>query len=51
MLDIGRRVIKFRCIILYTVPPGEFGNNVLKMGLFLIHFFPLIFIYLIFSKV
>lgn len=38
MLDIGRLDVKFRCIILYTVPPGEFGNKVLNIGLFLLWF-------------
>lgn len=40
MLGIGRLDIKFRCIILYTVPPGEFGNKILNIGLFLLRFLP-----------
>lgn len=35
VLDVGRLDVKFRYIILYTVPPGEFGNKVLNIGLFL----------------
>lgn len=39
ILDIGRLDVEFRCIILYTVPPGEFGNKVLNIeGFFLLQF-------------
>jgi len=38
MLDTGRLDVNFRYIILYTVPPGEFGTKVLNIGLFLLWF-------------
>lgn len=34
ILAIGRLDVEFRCIILYTVPPGEFGNKVLNIEFF-----------------
>jgi len=44
MLDTGRLDVNFRYIILYTVPPGEFGTKVLNIGLFLL-WFCLVFIW------
>lgn len=47
ILAIGRLDVEFRCIILYTVPPGEFGNKVLNIEIF----FPSVLLHICFSSV